>query len=275
MEAVIAHEIEPEVAGPPPRLARLPWRTQALLALAGALAVLLFVGGGRALVEAVRLGWVAAAGKTVFAQVTTLKTEAAEAPGQPPALTGLQYQYTDPFDGRPVSRFVRITADPSREAGDPPPSMGAKTKPVAPPLMRVGDRLPLRIARWQGRSLAYFWRPAPWGKGLFLTLCGLVVMGVSVGLIRTLAHWRRLRTRLLGDGVAVIGTVVHKRADVGDTPRYYLRYGYATVPEGDKREHEEQVGMDQWKRFDIGQPVTVLYDPDHPTQAGLYALIKN
>ena len=93
--------------------------------------------------------------------------------------------------------------------------------------------------------------------------------------MRTLARWRRLRVRLLQHGTAATGTIIHKQVEVGDVPRYFLRYGYATVSAAEKLEHEEQVSPEQWKRFEIGQPVTVLYDPDQPVRAGLYALMKN
>ena len=277
MESVIAHEIEQEIAAPPPRIARLPWRTQALLVLAGALAVLLLLGGVRALLEVVRLGWVSAAGRTVTAHVTEVNTVPPSAPGQPAMPISLRYDYADPFDGTAVRRFARIGADSSREGGGAMPGMGGRAQGKIPvvPVIHIGDGLPLRVAHWRGRPVEYFWRPAPYGKALFLTLCGLVVIGVSLHLIRTLAHWRRQRTRLLGHGVAAIGTIIHKHADVNDTPRYYLRYGYATVQAGETLEHEEQVSREQWGRFEIGQPVTVLYDPDVPPQAGLYGLMRN
>lgn len=277
MEAVIAHEIEPEVAGPPPRMARLSWRTQSLLLLAGALTLLLLLGGARALVEVGRLGWVATSGRAVMARVTRVETEPSATAGQPAVPFGLQYQYEDPFTGTPISRFARLSVASSREGGGSMTGLsgGRPGTPEAHPVVHVGDRLPLRVAHWRGRPVEYFWRPVPYGKALFLALCGVVVMAVSLHLMRTLARWRRHRVRLLGHGVAAIGTIIHKHADVGDTPRYYLRYGYATVPGGEELEYEEQVSREQWGRFEIGQPVTVLYDPDTPHSAGLYGLMRS
>ena len=72
--------------------------------------------------------------------------------------------------------------------------------------------------------------------------------------------------------MATVGTITHKRTEADDIVRYYLRYGYAPSA-GEGREREEQVSVEQWKEFEVGQPVTVLYDPDLPEQAGLYALI--
>ena len=53
--------------------------------------------------------------------------------------------------------------------------------------------------------------------------------------------------------------------------RYFLRYGYRGGPEAGR---EEQVSADQWREFQVGQPVTVLYHSDAPEEAGLYALIS-
>jgi hypothetical protein len=273
METVIAHEIEPEIAAAPPRAARLPWRTQGLLLLAGMLALLLFLGGARALVEAGRLAWVALCGRSVTAQVTAIEMTGSAVQGQPAQQTGLSYRYRDPFTGRIVTQHARIAA-PEAGSDGVMPGLGAPAKSVVPPVIPVGARLTLRVAGGPEHPLVYFWTPAPWGKGLFLTLCGLVVMGVSVRLLVVLARWRRLRARLLLAGQAVIGTIIHKHSEVGDTPQYFLRYGYATVGNAQPCEHEEQVNFEQWKRFEIGQPVTVLYDPDAPSSAGMYALMK-
>ena len=275
METVIEHPLESEIAGTPPRRVRLPWRTQTLLTLAGTLALLLFFGGARALLDAAQLAWAGTTGRTTVARVTQVQTETDPAAGSSTRPSSLRYEYADPFDGTRVSRFARINAEPTQGAGGPSLGSAGNSRPAQPPVIRVGDPLPLRIARWRGRSVSFFWRPVPWGKGIFLALCGLVVMGVSLRLLRTLARWRRHRTSLLSQGQAVVGTIIHKQADVGDTPRFYLRYGYGTVAAGEKLEHEEQVSQEQWKRFEIGQPVTVLYDPERPVRAGLYALMKH
>ncbi len=273
METVIAHEIEPEIAAPPPRRAGLPWGTQALLTVAGALALLLFLGGARALEESGRLAWVGLCGRPATARVTQIETDPPEAAGLPAPQTGFRYVYVDPATGRAQSRQARLEPLPPA-LGAPAPGTG-EPPPAARPRLFVGERLRLRVIGGPNQSVVYFWDPAPWGKGLFLALCGVVVMAVSLRLALALAHWRRVRVRLLRAGRAVVGTVIHKHTDIHDTARYHLRYGYATVGAGEAREHEERVSAEQWKRFEIGQPVTVLYDPEHPELAGLYALMKH
>lgn len=273
METVIAHEIEAVIAGPPPRMARLPWRTQGLLLLAGTLTLLLFIGGARALEEAGRLAWIALVGRPAIAQITAIDIAPEINPKQPVQQTGLTYRYVDPQTGQMVSRHTRLVTMPSSPDGGLS-GIGGPERIPPPPLLHLGQRLELRVAGGPSNPVIYFWSPAPWGKGLFLTLCGLAVMAVSLRLMLALSRWQRLRVRLLRSGYSVVGTIVHKRADVGDTPRYYLRYGYATVGAVEAREHEEQVNAEQWKAFEIGQPVTVLYDPDAPASAGLYALMR-
>jgi hypothetical protein len=274
VEAVIAHQIESEVAGPPPRRnAHLPWGTQALLALAGALAVLLFLGGARALEEAGRLAWVGLWGRPATARVVSfeMSPKSIDHPSQP---LGFQYAYHDPFTGRLVQAHAILEQEPD-PSGDPALGTGVPEKPAPLPRLFVGQQVALRVAGGPAHEIVDFWSPAPWGKGVFLALCGLVVMGVGVRLTWALVHWRHVRVHLLQSGQAVIGTVIHKRTDVQDAPHYYLRYGYITAGAGEICEHEERVSQEQWQRFEIGEPVTVLYDPGQPAKCGLYALMKH
>ena len=99
-------------------------------------------------------------------------------------------------------------------------------------------------------------------------------MLVSLLLLRRLLRWMGERLHLLRLGTATVGTITHKRTEAEDMVRYFLRYGYSSG-QTEGREHEEQVSMDQWKLFHVGQPVTVLYDPEEPERVGLYALIRH
>jgi hypothetical protein len=264
VETVITHEIEAEIAAPPPRRnAGLTPGTRALLALAGILALLLFLGGARALEESARLAWVGLTGRPATARVTEIA----------PGAAGFRYEYVDPFTGHAQRCYARLEPLPPT-VGDAAPGLGGPASAAPAPRLFLGEHLALRVAGEGPRSIVYFWTPAPWAKGLFLALCGLVVMGVSLSLAVALARWRRLRVRLLRAGRAVVGTIIHKHTDVHDTPRYYLRYGYMTADTREACEREERVSAEQWKRFEVGQPVTVLYDPERLLQAGLYALMR-
>ncbi len=134
--------------------------------------------------------------------------------------------------------------------------------------------MPIRYAPWFGGVASQPWQPDPRGRVLTLILSGSLVMLVSLLLLRRLLRWMGERLHLLRLGTATVGTITHKRTEAEDMVRYFLRYGYASG-EAEGQEHEEQVSMDQWKLFQVGQPVTVLYDPDQPERVGLYALIRH
>ena len=109
------------------------------------------------------------------------------------------------------------------------------------------------------------------GNILTLILPGGAALWVTLWLLAKLTHWYRSRLHLLQWGIATVGTILHKRTESANSQRYYLRYGYAHVNE--RGEHEEEVNVDEWKRFEVGKSVTVLYDAAHPELAGLYVLI--
>jgi hypothetical protein len=276
MEIVIDHQIEPVVAAPPPRAAQLPASTNILLLAATLLFGLFIYGGSRALVEAWKLAWLGVMGHPIAAQVTQVLTATSQVKGAPDQQIGLRYSYTLPFGPdrtlqTGVAHLMTPDVNDTTRPQEPLPRSGQKTVLPNIPVFHIGDRLPLRGAEWLGRPLVYPWQAAPTGKVVFLLLCGGLVIGISVLLLRRIVRWRGHRLRLLRYGVATTGTIVHKEARAEDAPRYYLRYGYAV--ETEPREHEEQVSIEQWKRLDIGQPVTVLYDPECPDDAGLYLLI--
>lgn len=248
---------------PPPRRAGLPFRLTFLLAVAGLLLGLFVVGSGRALWEAGKLFWIGGAGRTVRAPIVSIQTEPDPEKGKPPHQVAIRYEAALPSSGGFVRRFGWVGLE--RE----------KTVSGAPPRYQIGQTLPVRYAPWFGGVASHPWQPSPAGWITSLTLSGSLVLLVSLLLGRRLARWVGERRRLLRDGQATVGTITHKRTEAEDMVRYFLRYGYAakTGALSEGREREEQVSMEQWKRFEVGQPVTVLYDPNQPEQAALYALI--
>jgi hypothetical protein len=276
METVIDHQIEPAVAAAPPRTAHLSPSTNLLLLAAMLLFGLFIYGGSRALFEAWKLAWLGMTGQTIMARVTQVVTIPANVKAAPDQQIGLRYSYTLPFgsDRNLKSGYAHLMTPDVGDTTRPqePLPRGSRTTNLSnAPVFHVDDRLPLRGTEWLGRPLVYPWQAAPTGKIVFLLLCGGLVIGISVLLLRQLARWRGHRLGLLRYGIATTGTVVHKEARAEDSPRYYLRYGYAVGTE--PHEHEEQVSVEQWKRIDIGEPVTVLYHPERPGDAGLYLLI--
>ena len=277
METLIPHPIEPAVSLPPPRRLFLPPGMLALTAVAVLLFALFFAGGVGALLEAAKLGWVAVSGRSIAARVTAIDTLPGVSKDQPAAQTRLYYAYSGGASPQaPVRKGTLRLSNPAAPESTPLAAVGsAPARGLAAPAFRVGDTLALRQARWFGQTLLLPWPTNPGGKIAFLAFCGGLIVTVSLGLIRRLLGWTARRVRLLGHGVATVGTITHKHSQAEDAAHYFVRYGYGdaqTLPA--PYEHEEQVTADQWKRLEVGQPVTVLYDPARPAVAGLYTLLR-
>lgn len=283
MEALIEHALEPEVAGPAPRRTHLPLRLTLLLAVATLLLGAFAAGSGRALWEAARLSWLAAAGHTAAGRIVRVVTEPSEVKGQPPHPVAVWYAGDLPGPSGTLHREGWIglgtPAAPTNGASGVNGAGRPAPRPAAPlRVLRAGQPVPIRYAPWFGGVASQPWVPDPRGRVLTLILSGSLVLLVSLLLLRRLLRWLGERLHLLRLGTATVGTITHKRTEAEDMVRYYLRYGYAFgqgEERGKAREHEEQVSMDQWKLFHVGQPVTVLYDPDEPERVGLYALIRH
>ena len=270
---MIEHRVEPEVAMPAPRRTGLPLRVSLLLAVAMLLLGIFVAGSGRALWEAVKLTWVAEAGRTVSGHVVFIKTEPATEKGQPPHQIAVRYATDLPTGHGLLHRegWISLGAEPVPGGG---PLQAKSNRTPLEPTFQLGQSLPVRYASWFGTPLSYPWQPNPSGRVLTLLMAGSLVMLVSCLLLRRLLRWTRERLHLLRQGTATVGTITHKRSEAEDMVRYFLRYGYDSGGQTG-REHEEQVSSDQWKLFHVGQPVTVLYDPEQPERVGLYALITH
>ena len=269
MEAVIEHKLEPELTGPVPRRMHLPARVLFLLAVAGLLLALFVAGSARALWEGVKLSWLAEAGRPVSGRIVEIRTEpapvAGQAKGQAVRQTAIRYAVAIPSRAFSQTGWIVL--------GEPPGPLTAENRSVsspALPVFQVGQAFPLRYASFGGAVLCQPWGPNPGSRILTLFLAGGLVLVVSLLLLRRLLRWTGSHLRLLRRGTVTVGTITHKRSEAEDMVRYFLRYGYAGGAEAGR---EEQVSADQWREFHVGQPVTVLYDPDSPHHAGLYVLI--
>ncbi len=276
METLTEHRFEPAVSGPPPRRLSLPLGLLALNVTALLLFVVFLGGGVRALWEAAKLGWVGVSGQSVPARITAIDTLPGASVGQPALQTRLHYAYSSaPASGVRDGTGVLRLSDPVPPQNTPLATVGPlPAHASAASVFHVGDTFPLRRARWFGQTLLLPWPSNPSGKIAFLAFCGGLIAAVSLSLIRRLLQWTTRRVRLLGHGIATVGTITHKHSQAEDAAHYFVRYGYgdAQTPPA-PYEHEEQVTADQWKRLEVGQPVTVLYDPARPAVAGLYTLL--
>lgn len=267
METLIEHRIEPEVAGPAPRNVTLPWRSSVLLGMAALLLGLFVLGSGWALWEGTKLAWLTQYGRTVSAKIVDIRTEPAARKGQGPRQTAFRYAGTVPGPKGLLAQSGWVDLNTSVPGAESTP---AQTVPM--PAFSLGQAFPLRYARFFSMTWSQPWGPDPGSRILTLFLAGGLVLAVSLLLLRRLVRWTQRRLNLLRHGTATVGTITHTRFESEDMVRYFLRYGYS-VGAGEGREHEEQVSADQWRRFHVGQPVTVLSDPQDPKRVGLYLLI--
>ena len=265
MEAVIEHTIEPELFRPIPRRLHLPARIALLLAVAGLLLGLFAVGSARALWEGVKLSWLAEAGRPLSGKIVEIRTATPAAKGEPSPQTAIRYSVAvpGPHGGQVQTGWI-VLSEPSQ-------ALSAEHRTAPPvPGFQLGQEFPLRVAFFGNAALCQPWGPNAGSRIWTLFLAGGLVLTVSLLLLRRLLGWTRSRLHLLRRGTATIGTITHTRSEAEDMVRYFLRYGY---PGGAESGREEQVSADQWRKFHVGQPVTVLYDPDSPQHAGLYTLI--
>lgn len=271
MEAVIEHTLEPELAGPVPRRLHLPLRARLLLTVAGLLLGLFVAGSARALWEGVKLSWLAEAGRPLSGQIVEIRTEASAPKGRQPRQTAIRYSVALPGRAALPGTRGRDTQTGWIVLSEPPASLSGENRPrPALPLFQVGQPFPLRLAFFGNAMLCQPWGPNVGSRIWTLFLSGGLVLAVSLLLLRRLLGWTGSRLHLLRFGTATVGTITHKRSESEDMVRYFLRYGYPGGPDAGR---EEQVSADQWRLFQVGQPVTVLFNPGAPEKAGLYALI--
>lgn len=272
MEAVIDHTIERELTPPPPRRAALPLRVSGLLTVAVLLLLIFVAGSGRAIWEAVRLVWLNGAGHTATAYIDQIQTMPSPHQGEPLVQVAVHYRVDVPGRSGLLHRAAWVGLG-SEAASSPLPGVRPRIQAAPPPAFQIGQPLPVRHAAWFGGVTSQLWLPDPRGRIGSLFLCGGLVLLVSLLLLRRLLRWAGNHLHLLRHGEATVGTITHTRTEAEDMLRYFVSYGY--TPSGKEgREREEQVSADQWKQFSVGQPVTVLYDPDDPERAGLYTLIR-
>jgi hypothetical protein len=280
MEKVLEHEIERELAAGPPRPIRATPSTTLLLATAAALFVVFVYGGSKALIESAKVAWLATRGQKATATITTLIYSDGRrgAPSAEPAnqVVGMAYTFRDEHGALRFGLAAQLPSPPASPPGeylhdDPIPKI-SKPAANAAPLLVPGQTLPIRYANWGGKIISGPADSPPARSVLFLAFAGLLVLGVSALLFTRMLRGIWLHVKLLRHGLATVGTIVLKSSQTEDSLRYSLRYGYADTA-GKLHEREDVCTVEQFRLFDIGQPVTVLYSSQDPTRAALYALI--
>lgn len=272
-EQVREHVIEAAVFGRPPRKTTLPLATFSLLAVASLMLLILMYGGSRAVLEATKLTWLGIRGRPVTATITHVGTSGQVDTFGRPMRDAFEYR----LNGEPPAGISRTGTVLFAPASSPQESVSANQLQLAKlaerPTLNVGQTLEFRTGTWMGRPMMHPWNPSPLRTMAFLGVSGIVVMLVSLYFLTRVVRWVLRRVTLLSYGIAVVGTIVHKYSSADESPKFYVRYGFASGEDPAGREHEEQCSIGQWKQFEVGMPVTVLYDPRNVFRSGIYKLI--
>lgn len=235
--------------------------------------MLLAYGGVRSVFEAVKLSALAVHGTQLTAHIVAVSNGAMPATGSV-GQTGFTYRF-DKYPGEGIAQQSTVvetgqTILPDRSLSQEAGASGRlKTKAYA-----VGDVLVFRTMNWMGHPVIHPWRPAPIGTGIFLAAAGLLVLFVSTTFLWKVVQWAQRRTLLIRTAEARIGTITHKFTTNDESPRFYVRYGFASGSSSEGIEKEEQCSSAQWRQFEVGMPVTVLVDPKDPSKYGLYKIIN-
>ena len=272
-EQVREHEIEAAMSVVPPRKTTLPLRTFSLLAVASVMLLLLMYGGSRAILEAAKLAWLGIRGTSVTATITHVGASGQVDSSGRLLKDAFIYRINGPAP-RGISRTGTVLLSTMGAPQESVPTAQLQHAKVdARPTFHVGQALEFRAGTWMGRPMIHPWNPSPIGTAAFLGLSGIVVMLVSLYFLTRVVRWILRRVILLSYGQAVVGTIVHKYSSADESPKFYVRYGFASDEDPVGHEHEEQCNLGQWKQFEVGMPVTVLYDPRNVFRSGIYKLI--
>jgi hypothetical protein len=273
-EIIKDYKVEPELMAPPPRRLFLPLGTRVLFASAVLLIILFFYGGCLLLFNSAQLVYVAVTGKTAVAHIIRIDSVPSGDLKQSVVETGIAYQFDSPFPNNrpPQVQYSKINL--GEVPYDIQDYLHRRRKGAFDiPDYHIGDPLLFRYTKWHGRTILHPWNRPPYAKIAAMSAMGMAVITVGFVIMRRLLHWRKGGLRLMRHGVATPGTILHKRSDTSEVPRYYVLYGFELTESGGTRQREERCTIDQWKKFDVGQTVTVLYDPADTSVAGLYPLL--
>jgi hypothetical protein len=259
-EQIEEHRIEPELLRSAPRHLRVTYWSSLVFGVG--LATFLFVGISVVCiaVESARMLWLAEQGRTTTATVTSctfLDDSTGACSLHPAQIRSVNYLFD--LNGMPHSGSITYNAASSATNTD---TDQASTMPHDVELIRYGI-LNGRFIYSPASSLSV--------KSAGFAMIGAVLVGAACALIgaRSLLGHRFVR-RLARYGTPVIGTIKEKTITDDDGPRYYVIVGFLGVS-GEGRQFKERCTPYQWRRLEIGQPITVLTIKTNKTWSAIYA----
>ena len=235
-ERIEEHVIEPELLRPAPRKLRVTsWSSVAFFSWIAAFAVI--VASILCIcVQSVRMFWLSQEGRTAVATVTGctfMDGSSGPCTAHPAQVDRIKYTFT--ADG--VAHNGITSADTVRP-------------PLGTLLVRYGDL--------DGQDLIYAPASSLSPKSAGLAMLGAFTIGFICAFLTTRWFvWQTRLRRLVRFGSPVVGTVKEKTITDDDGARYYVMVGYLDSA-GRPRQLKERCSPDQWRKLDIGQPITVI-----------------
>lgn len=132
---------------------------------------------------------------------------------------------------------------------------GQVSAKLLPPLPNLGQQLIDGNAPWPGICFMF-------GFGLLWTICMLLPFNVVY-----VAPYRR--TNVMKNGKVCLGTITDKSVSGEDSTTYSISFQYEPSP-NQYRTDKRDVTQEQFKAANIGETVTVLYDPLHLSHSLMY-----
>jgi len=275
-EPIQEYVVEPELSSDTPRRLRLGAWTVILTVCCLAGYVLVMVCAGLISARSGQLLWLAEDGDLVQATVTGCEY-ASGGVGVCNGETGqrverIEYRYGESGRFQGSAPVLALGVIPVRE---PEPQFPYAASVDTTPADRfqpqvIPDTVIVRYAMWNGKMISYPERSVSADSAALSAATCILIAGVATYILVMFLRWAGKTARILRFGLAVIGTVTSKEIHESDLPKYFVTYGFLDC-EGAPHHCIERCTPDQWRRLEIGQPVTVLYPPAQPSRCELYS----
>jgi hypothetical protein len=275
-EPIQEYAIEPELSSLTPRRLRATAWPIAVIAGSVAAYVLLVACAAIIAVQSIRIVCLAEYGRTTMANVTGCEYagggsgSCTPAPAQP--IVRFDYQsdeYALVRGSAPVSLLA--SNDSARSQSPFPDSQPMESMPGSrQPEVSVPTKLIVRFGTWGGKMISCPAQSVSAESSGLSVAVALFIAGIATYLVVLFLRWMKRTIKMLQFGEAVIGTVTSKEIKESDLPRYYVTYGFLDA-DGAPHQSVERCTPDQWRRLEIGQPITVIYPPAQPSRCELYA----
>ena len=140
---------------------------------------------------------------------------------------------------------------------------------LRPHSVSIPTEFAVKYGSWNGNLVCAPANAVSEPSSLLSIIVAILLGAVSTALFVRFGRWLKRLIDVLRYGDAVVGTLTHKEIKESDLPTYFITYGFLDA-DGAPRQRLERCTPEQWRRLEIGEPVTVLYPPGQPSRCELY-----